>query len=39
MPRTISARIFAAALFWGAVFLVQNLNWGAGAAKAPVLLA
>ena len=39
MTRTIRAQISAAALFWGAVFLVQNLNWGAGAAKALVLLA
>ena len=39
MSRTIGWQISAASLFWGAVFLVQNLNWGAGAAKAPVLLA
>jgi hypothetical protein len=39
MPRTIGAQISVAALFWGAVFLVQNLNWGAGAFKALMLLA
>ena len=39
MSRTIGGQISAAALFWGAVFLVQNLNWGAGAVKALVLLA
>jgi Glycosyltransferase family 87 len=36
---TIRAQMTAAALFWGAIFLVQNLNWGAGASKAAVLLA
>ncbi len=39
MHRTLGWRISAVALFWGAVFLVQNLNWGAGAAKALALLA
>jgi hypothetical protein len=39
MTRTIGWQVSAAALFWGAVFLVQNLNWGAGAGKALVLLA
>ncbi len=39
MPETLQAKIAVAALFWWAVFLVQTLNWGAGAGKALALLA
>lgn len=39
MTRRIGHPLAYAALFWWAVFLVQTLNWGAGAGKALALLA